>query len=149
MEEDLRSGIETLKDIAEGAVPPEISIEEAKAILKRYKELEEENIASKETINILTNKIEKVVDENKTLTDEYMIQKHLINADFLKDYISISVIQNKKKEEREKCVARFRYGNDEAPLESYKYKYTDIDMNEYAGSEIMRVLQEIIEEGRK
>ena len=41
MEEDLRSGIETLKDIAEGAVPPEISIEEAKAILKRYKELEE------------------------------------------------------------------------------------------------------------
>ena len=43
MEEELRSGIETLKDIAEGAVPPEVSIDEAKAILKRYKELEEEN----------------------------------------------------------------------------------------------------------
>ena len=46
-------------------------------------------------------------------------------------------------------MARFIYGNDEAPSESYKYKYTDIDMNEYAGSEIMRVLQELLEEGRK
>ena len=48
MEEELRSGIETLKDIAEGAVPPEISIEEARAILKRYKELKKENKQLKE-----------------------------------------------------------------------------------------------------
>ena len=73
----------------------EVPAQALENLIKRYKELEEENIASKETINILTNKIEKVVDENKTLTDEYMIQKHLINADFLKDYISISVIQDK------------------------------------------------------
>ena len=39
-------------------------------LLKRYKELEQENKASKETINILTNKLEKVVDENNISEEE-------------------------------------------------------------------------------
>lgn len=41
---------------------------------------------------------EKEKEKNKILTDEYMIQKHLINADFLKDYISKDKIREKMKE---------------------------------------------------
>ena len=36
--------------------------------------------------------------ENKKITDEYMIQKHLINADFLQDYIPKSKIKEKIEE---------------------------------------------------
>ena len=65
MEEELRSGIETLKDIAEGAVPPEVSIDEAKAILKRYKDLEEEN--------------KKLEEENKELIQEKINNSKMIS----------------------------------------------------------------------
>lgn len=37
----------------------------------------------------------KEKEKNKELTDEYMIQKHLINSDFLKDYISKDKIKEK------------------------------------------------------
>lgn len=49
----------------------------------------------------------------------------------------------KDKEER---YARFKYGNDN-PIStgSYDYKYTDIDLNDYAGSEVQRVLQELLD----
>lgn len=51
----------------------------------------------------------KEKEKNKELTDEYMIQKHLINADFLKDYISkdkIRELQNKYKKEIEKLESK-------------------------------------------
>lgn len=41
---------------------------------------------------------EKEKEKNKELTDEYMIQKHLINPDFLKDYISKDKIREIIKE---------------------------------------------------
>ena len=82
-----------------------------KYLLKRYKELEEENKASKETINILTNKSEKVVDENniseeeKRVLEAYRNYKEISgsnswiicnpNTMWSEYFIPISVIQNK------------------------------------------------------
>ena len=86
-------------------------------LLKGYKELEE---------------------ENKTLTDEYMIQKHLINADFLKDYIPISVIQNKLDK-----------------LEHEKFKRTQLGvflLNNFENQRLLaqiEVLQELLQESEK
>ena len=40
-------------------------------------------------------------EKNKELTDEYMIQKHLINTDFLKDYIHKDKIMQKAEEYKE------------------------------------------------
>lgn len=46
----------------------------------------------------------KLQEENKTLTDEYMIQKHLINANFLDDYIPKSKAREKIIEIKNKPV---------------------------------------------
>ena len=76
----------------------EKEIQAIENLLKRYKELEEEEMLDKadiEEIFRLRKKCVELEEENKRLIDEYMIQKHLINADFLKDYVPISVIQNK------------------------------------------------------
>lgn len=64
----------------------------------------------------------------------------------IEGFVPKSKIKEKKEEEHQKCVDRFLYDNNETPSESYKYKYTEIDMNEYAGMEINRVLNELMEE---
>ena len=58
----------------------------------------------KETINTILNLIEKkskeieeLKENNKKLTDEYLIQRDLINPDFLKDYISKEEAEQKEK----------------------------------------------------
>lgn len=106
MEEELRSGIETLKDISEGAVPPEISIEETKAILKRYKELEEDNKELVKNNYRLTNELENkrkeyqetykdVREELKELKNDIKLQK-IFNKKLIETSIPISVIQKYK-----------------------------------------------------
>ena len=47
-----------------------------------------------EAIQGLLDLYNKQKEKNKELTDEYMIQKHLINPDFLKNYISKDKIKN-------------------------------------------------------
>lgn len=58
----------------------------------------------KETINTILNlfekqskEIEELKENNKKLTDEYLIQRDLINPDFLKDYISKEEAEQKEK----------------------------------------------------
>ena len=60
-----------------------------------YRKEYNEHMEMKRQNGVLRNNERILREENKALTDEYMIQKHIINADFLKDYIPISVIQNK------------------------------------------------------
>jgi uncharacterized protein YdcH (DUF465 family) len=112
MEEDIKrieSIIQTLSDHIEFEDYDEDVLKEASEdkealenLLKRYKELEENYNKLFDGYNKRVEEITELEEENKTLTDEYMIQKHLINADFLKDYIPISVIQNKIDELLEK-----------------------------------------------
>ena len=67
-----------------------------------------------------------------------MIQKHLINADFLKDYIPISVIQNKLDK-----------------LEHEKFKRTQLGvflLNNFENQRLLaqiEVLQELLQESEK
>lgn len=44
-------------------------------------------------IQWLEKELFKEKEKNKQLTDEYMIQKHLINAEFLDDYIPKSKVE--------------------------------------------------------
>lgn len=118
MEEDIKI-LEELKDVQERCIEhtPDSPFtmlwkkqnQAIENLLKRYKELEE---------------------DNKTLTDEYMIQKHLINANFLKDYIPISVIQNKLEQNKAKTDCR----------------YCNNACDSYA---VCTVLKEILEKGNK
>lgn len=103
------------------------------------KELDRENQALYESINcddntMLAKLYQKEKEKNKELTDEYLIQRNLINAEFLNEnYISKDKIKAKIEE-----------------LEKEKSKYTG-----YKGLEISRtglinaqklVLQELLEE---
>ena len=47
------------------------------------------------TIQNLLTRYKQLEEENKELTDAYMIQKHLINAEFLSDYIPKSKVKEK------------------------------------------------------
>lgn len=74
MEEDIKN-IEEMLEFKEDIIKYHAwvgtkLINSVENLLKRYKELEQENKASKETINILTNKLEKVVDENNISEEE-------------------------------------------------------------------------------
>ena len=99
MEEELRSEIETLKDISEGAVPPEISIGEAKAILKQYKDLKRTNSDLQGEQEQLYDKLDKLEEENKKIKNSNDTLKSFVsrifNNTFEKDFIPTSVIQNK------------------------------------------------------
>ena len=88
-----------------------MNIEEAK---KKIIILIEENIdewwATKEDIdalNTLLTAYEKEKEENKKLKDEYLVQRDLINPDFLKDYISKDKIKAKI-EEYENKIKKIR-----------------------------------------
>ena len=130
-------------------------------LLKRYKELEEENKSSKETINILTNKLEKVVDENEELKkqleekdmqheleligkEEYTkasmgeIIEHYYTAN--EDCIPISVIQNKKSE-IEKQLQEY----EESDMEQDDDYFFDVN----AFKVEIAVLEELLEERNK
>lgn len=131
MEEELRSGIETLKNIAEGAVPPEVSIKEAKAILKRYKELEEENKTLKEYIVVAPNLDEMTAVKYSNIQREAYIkgraeEQQKAEQIIYENYIPTSVIQKKKEE--------VNNSNGYSPVNKIF---------------IEQVLQEILEEGRK
>ena len=106
MEEELRSEIETLKDISEGAVPPEISIGEAKAILKQYKDLKRTNSDLQGEQEQLYDKLDKLEEENKKIKNSNDTLKSFVssifNDTFEKDFIPTSVIQNKLSEIDEK-----------------------------------------------
>lgn len=58
-------------------------------------------------------------------------------------------IKEKIKKENEMRYYRFLYGNNQTPLESYKFKYTEIDMNEYARMEVNRALKELLQSGQE
>ena len=58
-------------------------------------------------------------------------------------------IKEKIKKEKEIRYYRFLYGNNQTPSESYKFKYTEIDMNEYAGMEVNRALKELLQSGQE
>lgn len=59
----------------------------------------------------------------------------------------IKKLIKKKNEETEMRRNRFKYGNDNpVSTGAYNKQYTDIDMNEYAGMEVNRVLNEILGE---
>ena len=47
-----------------------------------------------------SKEIEELKENNKKLTDEYLIQRDLINLDFLKDYI----IKEKSEQKRERLI---------------------------------------------
>lgn len=148
MEEDLRSGIETLKDIAEGAVPPEISIEEAKAILKRYKELEEENErliiakaealqemrkykAKYENLKIRHNGTKEALRIAEDLEKQYSQEASNLEAE-LDNSIPISVIQNTLKE-----------------IDNRNYNdYTNNQDGNEVKNNILKDIQELLEERR-
>lgn len=86
-------------------------------------------------IKNLINRNKELEEDNKKLTDEYMIQKHLINADFIKDYILKSKVKEKI-EELEKNLERDRICID------FVIEHTkDIELM----AEI-KVLQELLEE---
>lgn len=63
----------------------------AKEALKKQCEIADER-------NQLLKENEELKENNKRLTDEYMIQKHLINADFLSDYILKQKVKDKIEE---------------------------------------------------
>lgn len=65
---------------------------------------------------------------------------------FENNYISKLKVKKAMIKDKEERYARFKYGNDN-PIStgSYDYKYTDIDLNDYAGSEVQRVLQELLD----
>ena len=118
MEEDIKN-IEEMLEFKEDIIKYHAwvgtkLINSVENLLKRYKELEQENKASKETINILTNKLEKVVDENniseeeKRVLEAYRNYKEISGSNSLiicnpntmwsEYFIPISVIQKKIEE---------------------------------------------------
>ena len=55
----------------------------------------------KKVLNLIekqSKEIEELKEENKKLTDEYLVQRDLINPDFLKDYIHKEKIKAKTEE---------------------------------------------------
>ena len=84
-----------------------MEILEAEKILKSYTE---DNICIefndlRKAIETVLNRVKELEEENKQLTDSYMIQKHLINAEFLSNYVGkdrikeyINSLSNKLKE---------------------------------------------------
>lgn len=98
--------------------------------MRLFDEMMEEQSEYEKAIEELKEEVDRLREENKTLTDEYMIQKHLINANFLKDYIPISVIQNKIDE-----------------LESYRFASSLHAKKGYTDK--IKLLQELLEERNK
>ena len=88
--------------------------------------------------------IENLINRNKELGERDRANRKVIRE--YSDCIPKSKAKEKQIKENEIRRNRFLYGNYECPSESYKYKYTDIDMNDYAGMEVNRVLQELLED---
>lgn len=84
----------------------ETDIEVLESIVKVHNDFlkgcNNETINEKEiqAIENVLNRIKELEEQNKQLTDAYMIQKDLINADFLSDYVSKDKIRAKLEEVR-------------------------------------------------
>lgn len=80
--------------------------------------IEGELKAYKDRSNELKQELEKEKEKNKELTDEYLVQRDLINPDFLKDYIHKDKIKAKIEEINKEML------NEENSLELfYRKKY--------------------------
>ena len=78
--------------------------------IEQLKDIEQqicnEELFSKEYVNKLRKEIEELKIQNKKLTDEYLVQRDLINPDFLKDFISKDKIKAKIEEYDDKEMTR-------------------------------------------
>ena len=105
-------------------------------MLIKYKDLLQENKASKEAINILTNKLEKVVDENNELKEgcKTCVIRNDLN-EYVENSIPISVIQNRRNEYLDfdkKHKTYTKDGRENFTMEYFKAKALDeiLDLKE-------------------
>ena len=118
-----------------------ISIKELKKVL----DIEEyDHIDVLSHISTLMSEVDRLEDiEDRKVKIEYQLV-------FDKGVKSVEdKIKEKIKKENEMRYYRFLYGNNQTPLESYKFKYTEIDMNEYARMEVNRALKELLQSGQQ
>ena len=82
-------------------------------------------LEGQEAIETLLTAYEKEKEKNKELTDEYLVQRDLINPDFLKDYIHKDKIKAKIEEvdKQEKEVLKGTKGQDRYAIkQEYMHK---------------------------
>jgi hypothetical protein len=114
------------------------AIQRAKEWAEAIEYLLQENKASKETINILTNKLEKLIEENNELKEgcKTCVIRNDLN-DYVENSIPISVIQNKI-DELEPQVHLLQPNAKPCEL-----------MREFKVEGALNVLQELLEERNK
>ena len=96
--EKLRKEIDNIKISILGF---ERDIEDKDWLKKVTGELKNDISAREIILNLIekqSKEIEKLKEDNKKLTDEYLVQRDLINPDFLKDYVSKDKIKAKIEE---------------------------------------------------